>query len=314
MRLGDLTTLMNVYNWLGTSGYQQPQGGQVAQVSSVLQGLITRWSQAILSELERPWILPKTYVNEAYDGNGGDHQFLKNWPVTSLTQLAIGSRIIPPAPIVVGPPQPSSPGYGWRLEEWDGVPPGSPQEVSVVGIRYYMGKLNVQVTYDAGYLVPDEAQTVPAPTGDNTTSVVCVDAPYGIWAQDMGVNYSSGTPLTQTPGNIPPTAPGTYQVLPPDKGTLPNLSPPGQYVFYTGSGAGLPADDTNSEIEISYGYIPAALEQVTIELVCERYLYRGRIGEIRRTVAGQVTAQFDNSEWPAYAMPVLQRFKNVLPL
>lgn len=307
MRLGDLTTLGNVRLWLSAQNYVQQNSSSQADITTILQQLISRWSNAILSELERAWILPKTYTNDAYDGNGGNHQFLRNWPVTKVSQLSIGTTIIPAAPIQIGT-QPVSPGYGWRLEEWDGVPPGGPQAVELVGTNYYPGKLNVQITYNAGYLVENEAQTIPAPTAPATTSDVTVGQPYGIWAQDMGVTYADGTALTYQ--STDPTAAGQYTVIPPDQGSPPAaLSPPGVYRFFTGSGG-----DSGADILISYGFIPSALEQIAIELVCERYLYRGRIGELSRTVAQQVTAKYDNSEFPKYAMPVLQRYRNILPL
>lgn len=312
MRQGDLTTLGNVYAWLSTTNYMQPGGTGITNIQNLLAQLITRWSSAILSELERPWILPKAYVNEAYDGNGGDHQFLKNWPVTSVQRLAIGSIIVPPAPIIVGGPQPVSPGFGYRVEDWDGIPPGGPQAIDIVGVRYWMGKQNIQVSYNAGYLISNEPQTVPPPIDPAITSPLFVNQPYGIWGQDQGVTYANGTALTLVTST--PSVPGTYQVVAPDQGSPSDLTLPGQYVFFTGEGAGLPTDDTGSHILISYGFIPSALEQIAIELVCERFLYRSRIGEISRTVGQQVTAKYDMSEWPKYAMPVLQRYKNVLPL
>ena len=307
MRPGDLTTLGNVRNWLATTNYVQGNTGTNTAIDQVLARLISGVSGNILAELERPWILPKSYPNDAYDGDGGDHQFLRNWPVTSVQQLSIGRVIVPPAPVIVGS-GPSFAGYGFRFEQWDGVPPGGPQAIDVVGIRYYRGKLNVQVSYTAGYLVQSEPWTISAPKASATTSQVIVNQPYGIWAQDNGVTYADGTPLTLV--NEPPTAPGQYQIIAPDQGTPPSaLSPPGVYVFFTDTGG-----DTGADILVSYGFIPSALEEIATELICERFLYRNRIGELSRTVAGQVTAKYDDSEFPKYAMPTLNRFRSILPL
>lgn len=297
MKPGDLTTLGRTKAWLITSGYA---GGTS---DDVLSQLISRWSGAILAELERPWILPKIYANDAYDGDGGDHQFVRNWPVTNVIQVAVGGRIIPPSPIIPG--QFTGNNFGYRFEEWDGIPPGGPQGIELVGSRYYRGKLNVQISYEAGYLVSGEAQTVPS--GSANPSII-VNQPYGIWAQDNGVTYSNGTSLVAVPydsGALPGIA-GEYTVLPPDTAQTGGLSDPGQYIFSS--------SDANRGILISYGFIPAALEQIAIELSLERFMYRTRIGELSRTVQQQITTKFDSSEFPKYAIPVLQRYRSILPL
>ena len=309
MKLGDLTTLANVKTWLATNNYTSTGAG----VDAVLSPLISRWSNAILAELERPWILPKSYVNDAYDGDGGTRQFVRNWPINSISQLAISGRIVPPSPIVPGSLVGNN--FGYRFEEWDGVPPGGPQEIEVIGIRYYPGRLNVQVSYNAGYLVSDEPWTIPAPISPATNPQIQAVQPYGIWAQDSGVLSTATPPVTYTaiPYNVSalPSVAGTYTIIPPDTvmsaGPPEVLAAPGTYIFA--------AADQGNTVTISYGFIPNALEQIAIELVCERFLYRGRIGEISRTQNAQVTAKYDTTnEFPKYAMPVLQRYRSILPL
>ena len=285
--------------------YQQDNADN-ASVDEVLRALISEWSSAILAEMERPWILPKTYINDGYDGKGGDHQFLRNFPVTSVQQVAINGRVIPFAPIIPGQ-TPGFGGFGYRFEDWDGYPPGGPQAIELVGCQFYRGKLNVQISYTAGYEVFDEAWTIPAPSGADTTSKITVLEPQGIWAQDMGVKYANGTIFTQTPSNGPPTAAGQYQVVTPDQGSP--LAPTGQYVFFTGAGG-----DSGAQVLISYGYIPGPLEQITKELVCERYVYRNRIGELTRSVNQQIAVKYRDDEFPRYVMPVLSRYRSILPL
>jgi hypothetical protein len=72
--------------------------------------------------------------------------------------------------------------------------------------------------------------------------------------------------------------------------------------------------DTGSTVDISYGFIPAALEQVAIEMILERFMYRGRIGEMSRTVGGQVTAKYDLKGIPDAMLDTLQRYRSILPL
>lgn len=313
MKPGDLTTLLNTKLWLSTTNYSPSTPG----IDTVLQQLISRWSNAILGELERPWILPRNIENDAYDGDGGTRQFVRNWPINSVSQLAVSGRIIPASPIIPG--QLTGNNFGYRLEEWDGIPPGGPQEIELVGTRYYPGHLNVQVSYNAGYLVPEEPWTVPAdnyPEDSPTNPSLTVKQPYGIWAQDDGVNYISGgivgaalTAIPFNPSALPGTA-GQYTVIPPDyilsSGPPPVLAAGGQYIFAPG--------DVDATVVISYGFIPNALEQLAIELLIERFLYRTRVGEITRTVENQVAARYELKEWPDYALPVMQRYRSILPL
>jgi len=298
--------------WLATQGYVQSQSDQT-NITTLLSQLISRWSMMIRSELERPWILPRTYVNEAYDGTGGNRQFLHHWPITNVESVSVNQQLIHSASTIgAGGVITPSCGCGWVVDEWDGIPPGNPQSLQMVGGSFPMGQLNVMVTYSAGYLTPKESQIIPPPDPTalpplDTISVVTVDQIQGIWAQDMGVTYNDGTPLVYVPYPNLPTAAGQYTVVPPDQGTPPApLTPPGVYQFFQ--------DDAGQQVLISYGFIPADLEQVTIEMTCERFLYRSRIGEVSRTVAQQVTARYNVEEIPHYAKPVLQRYRNILPM
>lgn len=298
MKPGDLTTLLNVKEWLATTNYTSAGTG----VDNVIRQLITRWSQTILGELERPWILPRDYVLDTYDGEEGTRQFTRNWPINSVSLVAIDGRVIPPSPIIPG--SLTGTNYGWRFESWDGIPPGGPQEIIVVGTRFRRGKQNVQISYNAGYIVSEEAQTIPDATTPALPTLTVLQ-PYGIWGQDNGVVYAD-TGIALTPVTSAPTATGTYQIIQPDTPIDDALAPPGQYVFYT--------DDIGANVLISYGYIPGALEQACIEWVVERLQYRTRVGEVSRTINAQITAKYDMSEIPNYVNVVLQRYRSILPI
>jgi len=309
MREGDLTTLKNVKSWLVTQNYTSPDSNAQTDIDATLSRLISRWSGAILAELERPWILPKSYSDQ-YDGNGGPLQFMRNWPVLSVERVVVGSQAIqaiPPAP--TGPTQGSTSGptFGYRYETWDGVPPGGPQHIDLVGSRFWRGNLNIQIDYTAGYRVDDELHTIPEASGVSTTSQVEVDGPQGIWGSDVKVTYNDAdkTPLTKV--TTAPTTAGQYRIIVADRGQP--LTGSGGYEFFTG-----PGGDQGVEVLISYGFIPFALEQVCIECTCERWLYRGHIGEVSRSMNQQVTTRYMDDEWPKYVKPVLDRFRSILPL
>jgi hypothetical protein len=310
MRPGDLTTLSSIKLWLKTTSYTSSGPG----VDQVLAMLTTRWSQAILAYLERPWILPKSYINEAYDGHDNTAQFLKNWPVTSVSGLWINGQMIPPLPIVqsqipgVTPPASFMYGFGYRFEQDNGIPPGGPQAIQLLGSKFYCGYQNIQVSYTAGYQVTGEAQEIPDPISPSPNPTLTVLQPYGIWGSDQGVTYADGLQVgvALTPVNTDPVSSGQYQIIQPDAPYQGEPAFPGIYKF-------APAD-AGSNILISYGYIPSALEQIAMELVLERYRYRDRIGEMSHTLASQTTVKYDNSGFPAYSLDILQRFKSVLPL
>lgn len=302
MKIGDLTTLADVRAWLGTTNYLQSNANP--DVNTMIQRLISSVSAAMCAEMERPWLLPKLY-NDTFDGENNVIQFLRNWPVLSVAQVAIGSQVVTQA-TASGSQSPVPTGFGWSIEAWDGIPPGGPSSVELNGQRFWRGKQNVAVQYTAGYQVTDEPQTIPAtvPSGGNNP-VLIVSEPYGMWAQDGGVKYaSSGTSLVYVP--TPPVVAGTYTVLPPDVGAAAPFTPTGQYQFYK--------DDIGEAVLITYGFIPFALQHLCSELVAERMAYRQHIGEETRSINQQISVRYMKGEWPQYAKPVFQRYRSILPI
>lgn len=255
MQQPKLTTVANVNKWLDI---------RTDDDRLLIDRLIGSASRFIMGHLNRPTLFQKTFTDK-YDGNGTQRQYLKHWPVLSVSALTVDGDEID-----------ESPDFGedgYTLQEWDSLPPGGPQAIDLTGYLFCRGARNVSVSYVAGYAVHNEAQTVP---GSNYT--LKVDAPYGPWAVDQGVTFANGTALTLVSSG--PTA-GQYSV-----------STDGVYTFA--------AANTGQAVLISYSYVPADLEQLCIELVAERYRYKDRIGQTSKSMGGQETVAYSITDLPAH--------------
>lgn len=269
MAVNDLCTLADVKTWLGRSD---------SNSDAVLAALIARTSRQIHSYLERGSLLPRS-VTETRDGTGGQTLVLRQWPALSVSSLDIGAQTIPA--------RLSACAAGWVLENWDGVPPGRAQALSLAGYSFGCGAQSVRIVYQAGYQVSAEPQTV----ADGAAAVL---APYGAWASDAGVTYANGTPLVAVTGA--PSV-GQYQLTP---------DAPGCYTFNAG--------DNGAAILISYGFVPADLADACIELVSERFRYAQRIGEKTHSLGGNETVAFDNTRLTPLVLSLLQPYRHVLPI
>ena len=288
MAASDLAQLADLKAWLAGSS------GIGAGDDPLLARLITDISGAIYAYLDRPSLLPRT-VTERYDGSGKRRLYLRQFPVISVTTVMVNDVVVPAAaaPTAGG----SFPPIGWLLEPWDGAPPGRAQALDLFGVwstgqgydAFYHGRQNVVVTYTTGYQVVGEAATVPSTPGPY---VIAPLAPYGPWASDAGVVYANGVPLTAVPGA---PSQGQYQVVVTNS---PDANPPSWGVSYVFSAA-----DAGAAVSISYGFVPAVINNACIEWAAERYRYRTRIGQSAQTVAGQQTASYSLSGRRAAGMP-----------
>lgn len=228
-----LTTPANAEAWLGLTP------GADAAADALVARLISAASQTVLNWLNRSIILPQA-VSETRDGTGTKRMMLREWPVLSVTSLAIGGITVPGGSY-------AGSGFagraGYFVGGWDGVPPGRAAALELNGYEFGRAPQAVAIGYRAGYRVDGEKQTV-------SSSAVTAAQPWGTWASDQGVTYADGTPLTIVTG-----APGQGQYR---LGTTP-----GQYVFNA-------ADDA-ADVLLSYGYVPAPVEQATIDLVAQAY-------------------------------------------
>jgi hypothetical protein len=259
---GDLTTQERVQTWMATGP---------AVPSPIIAQLITSMTALIYSKLNRARVYSRTFIR-TFDGVGNMQLVLPDYPVTSVIAVQQGQVVIPPS---VQPmpnqlqPQGTWLGYGYRLIPWDGNLPGENAVLEYVGGTFYVAPQNVKVTYQAGYLISQEPWTIPSATPWRVT----VLQEQGIWSRDNGVAYTDGTLLTPVAAS-----PGIGQYIPPPDAT------PGVYTFSEA--------DTDANVLISYSFIPAALEEATIQMVAERYSYRSRVGEISKSLGGQETVRF----------------------
>jgi hypothetical protein len=280
MAASDLAVLADVKTWLsGSSGIGTSD-------DSLLARLITDVSGAIASYLGRPALMPRAYV-ERIDGNGKTRLYLRHYPVLQMTSLTIDNFAVPAR---VLPVTGTAHGKGYLLEPWDGLPPGRPQALDVFHAAFHNGRQNVTIAYNAGYAVEGESATVPAAPGPYTVTAL---APFGPWASDAGVVYSSGadsgTALTPVGGT--PSA-GQYNVT------------SGAYSFA--------AADAGAAVSISYGFIPAAINNACIEWVAERYRYRTRIGQSAQSVSGQLTSSYSLKDMPDFVRASLDPYRAVV--
>ena len=63
---------------------------------------------------------------------------------------------------------------------------------------------------------------------------------------------------------------------------------------------------------ISYGFIPAAINNACIEWVAERYRYRTRVGQSAQTVQGQMTAAYSLKDMPDFMRASLDPYRSVV--
>ena len=275
MAASDLAMLADVKTWLaGSSGIGSSD-------DALLSRLITDVSGAMTAYLARPSLTPRS-LTERLDGNGKTRLFLPQYPVLQVASLVIDNVAVAAAvPPAAGAPRPR----GYLLESWDGLPPGRPQALDLFEMAYRQGRQNVVAAYSAGYAVENEAASVPGAPGPYNVSVA---APFGPWASDAGVSYENGIALAPVAGS-----PGAGQY---------NVSG-GVYTFA--------AADAGAAVLVSYGFIPAAINNACIEWVAERYRYRTRIGQSAQTVQGQQTASYKLKDIPEFVRALLDPYRRV---
>ncbi|MDR3407072.1 MAG: hypothetical protein P4L68_01075 [Methylovirgula sp.] len=268
----DLVSLADLKTWLDLASTDD---------DALLGRLITQVSRATLAFLDRGNILPSRIV-ETRDGRNDTEIVLRQWPVTSIAALTIdGIPIAPAPPLVAGGPHRS----GYLLETAENAPPGHMQRLALRGRLLTAGVQNICVTYTAGYQVSAEPAVVPAVAPYE----VLAQEPYGDWANDRGIVYANGTPLTAVV-----SAPGAGQYTIAD----------GLYTFS--------ATDAGAGVLLSYGYVPADLCFAAMDWIAELYNYRSRIGQQSKSLGGQETTSFIVKNVPDFVAAALQPYRRVI--
>jgi len=293
--LTDLTTLANAKQWMQIDAAD-------TSMDAVIQRQISAQSQIVLDYLQRDSFVSRT-MTDVYDGSGGYVQFVREWPLTGVTTVLVDNIPYTLVPPDTGGVQTAPNRWGYRFAQFAGYPPGDPGRIeSIGGWRFCGGKQNVSITYTAGYLISDEAATIPAQTTTPpdppapTDFQVTVSQPKGGWIADNGVKYSDpliGGALALVTGT--PTV-GQYALVPSSAGT---------YQFSV--------DDVGNQVLISYSYCPFSVEQVVLNLISAQFAGRTRMGTKSRTLGGGETATYERVNVRTYA-DELQSYRNVLPL
>lgn len=270
----NLTSLVNAKTWAGVT---------TTNDDALITRLIGSASRFILSYLQRPTLFQFNYT-DVYDGMGTKVQMLRHWPVLSISSLVVGMQTIP----AVSDPT-TGPGCGYVLDPWNGFPPGRPQALSLRGYEFYKGFSNVAVNYIAGFVIQNEAQTVPSSNYQITPL-----APNGSFAVDQGVTYANGTALTAVQSS---PAVGQY------------IAPMAANAYYQ-----FAAGDANASVLLCYSYVPADIEDACINMVGERYSYKNRPGLVSKGLGGQETMAYSQKDMPDYIRSALQPYRRVLPV
>jgi hypothetical protein len=262
----DLTTVANAKAWLGLPSEPTPS-------DTALAALVTAASRAIHAALSRASLLPRSYTDTI--DLESDRVYLANWPVQKVTSVILDGLLVPPA----GAP----PALGFLLQPGDIAPPGRPQALDIFGRRYHRRRQSFLVSYQAGYAVEAETWTAPA----TAPYLITAAAPFGAWASDLGVVYSSSGIALQPTTNTP-TA-GQYSVS------------AGLYQFS--------ASDAGAALSLSYGFVPQDLVQAATELAAERFRASERIGLRSKSLGGQETISYDTSGLSASVLALIAPYR-----
>lgn len=243
-----------------------------------LQRQITAVSRSILTAINRPSLLPRSYTETYEMGRNG--LLLRNWPVTRVDTVSLAGTLV--RPLVPG----SGMIAGYDVDPADEAPPGRPQMLRFgTGTPVGFGCARATVTYTAGYQITAEAASVPQ------GGTVAALQPYGAWASDGGATYAGGPALNRVA-----SAPAAGQYA---------IDGAGSYTFA--------AADAGRQVALTYGYVPADLANAAREWILERQAYAERVGLQSKSLGGQETVSYRIAAVPDFVAPVLQQYASVVP-
>jgi len=168
------------------------------------------------------------------------------------------------------------PTNGWKVFPGDG---GGQQRLSVHGVPLPRARAGVRVQYTSGCLV-SESHVV-------SSGAIALDS---VWLSDQGVRLEGGAALDRVTGT--PGA-GEYAVS------------DGAYTFHS---------STNGQtVVVSYGYVPADIEQALVELVGERFKAKDRIGVSSKSIANGESISYNTRMVTDPIRHLLQSYCRVVP-
>jgi len=154
----DLTTVALVNDWLNqTSGTD----------AALIQSAITAFSQFVLTYTGRTNLNSVANYPEVYSGNGSEILFVRNYPVTAVSSLAIDGVPIPQSPgvnqvgwvidtsgsqaaIALRGGSRNTVAYSqWSPGQWGGN--GNAPPLGQRNLVFNEGIMNVEISYSAGY-------------------------------------------------------------------------------------------------------------------------------------------------------------------
>lgn len=211
-------------------------------------------------------------------GEGRYAMMFTNSPVTAVQSVTIDGFAVPASPdggIL-------QPGYSFDDRQIWLAQTGASGGYFPSGYYFTRGKRNVVLNYTAGYLRSDVA-TIPTTPFQITASFP--------WTADKGVTFvSNGAVLTAVTG-----APAASQY------SVANS-------LYTFAAA-----DVGKQVSMAYSYTPFEVEQAVINLIGLRYREKERIGQVSKSIGGEVIT-FTQKDMSDEIRTLLSQYKRVVPL
>lgn len=255
----NLTSLANVKSYLAIT---------TAGSDSLISALIPRESAHAERWLGRT--LPLFQSSKRLSGYGGPVLVLPDTPIISVSSVAVDGT-----PIVESSDGILVAGYTYQAGD---------TSISLIGSVFPRGRLNVAVSWVAGYRASETAN-VPA---SNTPTLTPTEG--GFASINVSVADATGANLTQVTGT-PLVDQYSFAA--------------GVYTFNTGN--------ANESVTMTYGYVPGPIEQAVIEMIGLDMKQRDNLGVTSKSLAGE-TVSYSDKNMSASVREMLWPYRKMVPL
>ena len=205
----------------------------------------------------------KSYSGYKMNGTGSDRIILPGPPILSVSAVQIGSTVV-----TASSDSMTQPGYAFQDYTLYLIP-GAYGQTNGGVTQFSKGTNNVKVSWVGGY---EETETGFIPTGNTIEPTTG-----GYAATSISCEY---------------TANGVAMTL---VGSGPSA---GEYTFNDGV-YGFSTADNGQQVTMTYYYIPATVEQATIELIGLKLKQRDNLGIQSKSLAGEQITYSDRNMSPA---------------